>query len=88
MTEVVVRDKCALISLTCFHETDDDGQPACRQGGKVGASFTTVERDELPEGVEKCDYCDDNLSSTKSCNNPNTLAYQLEQASATEVLGE
>ncbi len=60
MSEIVsIRDKCALISLTCFHEPDENGEPACRQGGQPGTSYTTIAKAELPEGVDKCDYCDD-----------------------------
>jgi len=86
--DVAVREKCVRISLACFHDVDDDGNPVCRQGGKAGTSYTTIARTELPEDLEKCSYCADEYRSPKACNNPNTLAYKLERTSAKEVLGK
>lgn len=83
--QVAIREKCALITLTCFHDVGEDGRPACRQGNQPGTTYTTIPREELPEGVEKCGYCDDTIDQTNACKNPDTLAFKLEQADADEV---
>ncbi len=39
-----------------YHETDDNGRPACRMGHQE-IDYRTYPREELPDGAVKCSYC-------------------------------
>jgi|AntDeeMetagen681_2_1112603.scaffolds.fasta_scaffold00141_15 hypothetical protein len=86
MTDIVaIRTSCPLEVLTTYHDADKHGLPECRQGETAGTSYTTIPQSELPEDIEKCRYCTGDYAGAKTCSNPNSLAYRLEQTAPEEV---
>lgn len=82
--EVSVRD-VPLPQLDVWHEPNESGRPDCRQSKPRDKSFKTVSKADLHEDVTKCDYCAGEITQVKAASNPDTLAYQLEQADPEEV---
>ncbi len=83
---VAVRD-VPLAYVDVWHETDENGQPTCRQGKNPYATYRTVSVDELPEHITQCDYCSGEYTPTNNFRK-GTWARKLDEADATEVLGK
>ncbi len=86
MSEVAIRDTY-LASVDVWHETDENGQPACRKGQDPAADYCTEDVEELPDHITKCDYCAGEHTARSSFR-PGTAAYELDQADAEEVPGQ
>jgi len=84
--QVAVRD-APLTHLTVWHDPDDDGRPACRQGTKPECTYRVVARESLPEGVSKCAYCAGEYTAENGLR-PNTLAHELDTADPEEVFSQ
>jgi len=65
-----------------FHETNENGRPACRMGDQ-DIDYRTYPREELPDDAEKCAYCARVMPTDGG--DGGSLARKLEAADADEV---
>jgi len=73
-------------SLSVYHDVESDGTVACRTGDR-DIQFRLVDRDQLPDHVDRCANCADDYPEPTSTGP--SLATQLRAADdPEEVLGQ